>query len=243
MQGGQGLRLQKDASAHDRQGVQHHPLLADDVGERRHGAWLDAADIGVMAAGGDEEGGLGRALGREHRHDHGDVGQMGAPGIGVIECEGLARFQRRMSGQHGAHAGSHGAQMHRHVGGVGDQSAAGVEQGAGKIQPLLDVHRACGALQGRAHGLGDSHEAPVEKLQGHRIGAAAHQLRGRAARHARQSDHAVGASRRAPSGGQPDLGVAAHNQQRTVRLASQVIGHDNARPLGHRGLDRVGARW
>ncbi len=39
-------------------------------------------------------------------------------------------------------------EMHRHVRRVGDQAALLVEQGAGEIEPLLDVHRMAGLLAG-----------------------------------------------------------------------------------------------
>ena len=56
-------------------------------------------------------------------------------------------------------------EMHRHVRCIGDQSAIGVEQGAGEVQPLLDVDRMRRPLQRRSHGLGHAHEAAVEQLQ------------------------------------------------------------------------------
>ena len=40
---------------------------------------------------------------------------------------------------------------------------------AGKVQPLLDVHRVGGVLQGNAHLLGDRHEQVVENLQRNRV--------------------------------------------------------------------------
>ena len=58
--------------------------------------------------------------------------------------------------------------MHRHVRRVGDQVAVGVEQRAGEVQPLLDVHRVGGVLQPQAHLLGDVHEQVVEDLEHHR---------------------------------------------------------------------------
>ena len=63
--------------------------------------------------------------------------------------------------------------MHRHVRRVGDKRAVVRENGAGKIEPLLDVHRIGGVLQRHAHLLGDRHEEIVEHLQHHRIGVRA----------------------------------------------------------------------
>lgn len=45
----------------------------------------------------------------------------------------------------------HGAQMHRNVGGIGDQPPIGSEEGAGEVQPLLDVGGDGRALQDAAH--------------------------------------------------------------------------------------------
>lgn len=71
-------------------------------------------------------------------------------------------------------AGTHRAEMHRDVGRVGDQLPLGVEQGAGEVEPLLDVDRLRGLLQGDAHLFGDRHEQVVEDLEqdgvGHRDG-------------------------------------------------------------------------
>ena len=90
--GGQGRArrvLQEQPLAHDRQGVEHDPLLVDAVRERRHGARLDAADIGMMAARRHIEF---RPIAPipEDRHDHGDVRQVGAAGERIVQREGLA---------------------------------------------------------------------------------------------------------------------------------------------------------
>ena len=107
----------------------------------------------------------------EHRHDHGDVRQVGAAGVGVVERERLAGRELRVARRDRPHAGAHRAQVHRHVRRVGDQAAVGVEQGAGEVEPLLDVHRVRRPLQRRAHRLGDAHEAAVVELERDRIGA------------------------------------------------------------------------
>ncbi len=154
----------------------------------------------MVASGGHEKARLGVAVIAEDRHDHGDVGQVGAAGIGVVEGEGLARLQRRIALAHRPHAGAHRTQMHRHVRRIGHQPAVGVEQGAGKVQPLLDIDRVGGAFQRRAHGLGHAHEAAVEQLQSHRVGRRKISLdaadRGRLVR---QADQAVGFGARGPA--------------------------------------------
>ena len=56
-----------------------------------------------------------------------------------------------------------------------------VEDGAGEIEPLLDVDRIGGVLQRHAHLLGDRHEEVVEDFQHHRVGLGADRLRALAA--------------------------------------------------------------
>ena len=53
---------------------------------------------------------------------------------------------------------------------IGDQVALPVEQGAGEIQPFLDVHRRGRVLQRHAHLLGDRHEEIGHDLEHHRVG-------------------------------------------------------------------------
>jgi hypothetical protein len=79
----------------------------------------------------------------------------------------------------GPHAVAHRAQVDRHVRGVGDQVSIAVEQGAGEVQPLLDVDRIGGVLQGETHLLGHGHEEVVEHLQHHRIGLGPDRAAGR----------------------------------------------------------------
>ena len=67
----------------------------------------------------------------------------------------------------------HGPQMHRHVRRVGNEQAGRIENRAGEVEPLLDVHRIGGVLQRHAHLLGDRHEQIVEHFEHHRIGVGA----------------------------------------------------------------------
>ncbi len=64
--------------------------------------------------------------------------------------------------------------MHRDMRRVGDEMAARVENGAGEIEPLLDVDRARGVLQRIAHLLGDRGEEIVEYFEHHGVGTLAH---------------------------------------------------------------------
>jgi hypothetical protein len=133
----------------------------------------DAADIGVMPARADEEPD-GLAIGVEHRRDHRHVRQVRAAIVRIVQCHHVARLQRLAAqAQHRAHALAHRAEMHRHVRRVRHQAAVGVEDGAGKIQPLLDVYAHGRVLQHRAGLFRNVHEQVVEQLQQHRVGPAA----------------------------------------------------------------------
>ena len=57
---------------------------------------------------------------------------------------------------------------------VGDQPAFGVEERAGEVEPLLDVHGIGGVLERHAHLLGDRHEEIVEHLEHDRVALGAH---------------------------------------------------------------------
>ncbi len=59
--------------------------------------------------------------------------------------------------------------MHRNMGGIGNQFAIGIKDGAGKIEPVFDVGRPRRSLQSVAHLFGDVHEAVVEDFQQDRI--------------------------------------------------------------------------
>ena len=86
---------------------------------------------------------------------------------------------------------AHGAEVHRHVRGVGDQAAFGVEDRAREVEPLLDVDRVRGGLQPHPHLLGDRHEQVVEDLEHHRIGAGADARPGGPRRYTRQQQVAA----------------------------------------------------
>ena len=70
--------------------------------------------------------------------DHCDVGEVGAAEVGVVEDDDVARAEGR-EGEDGFDGGGHGAEMDGDVGGLGDETAAGVKDGAGVIAALLDV--------------------------------------------------------------------------------------------------------
>ena len=102
---------------------------------------------------------------REDGSDHGDVGEVGAAVVRVVEDVDVAAADARVALDHHLDRLAHGAQVHRHVRRVGDQAAVGVEDRAGKVEPLLDVDRVRGGLQAHPHLFGDRHEQVVEDLE------------------------------------------------------------------------------
>ena len=154
---------------HEQEVVDLHALFLDARGKRRHGARGGAADVSVVAARAHVEGGLGRIT-HIDGGDHGHVRQVGAAVVGVIEHVHVTGLHAApVFADHGLDAFAHAAQVHRHVGSVGNQVTFGVEQGTGKVQPLLDVDRIGRVLQLQAHLLGNVHEQVVEHFQQHRV--------------------------------------------------------------------------
>ena len=65
---------------------------------------------------------------------------------------------------------AHSPEMHRGMGGIRDQIAVRIKQGAGEVATFLDVGGDGGALQGSAHLLGNGAETIAEQRQLNRIG-------------------------------------------------------------------------
>ena len=169
-------RLIKSALLQQRHIVEQQALLLDAGAVGRHGARGDATHIGVVPPTGHETHQLRRARPSEHRRDHREIRQVGAAVVGVVGHHRIARRQRRTLAplhrrQQRHHALPHRAEMHGDVGCIHHQAASGIEQGAGKIKPLLDVHRTAGLLQAGAHLLRDGGEAMAEQLQAERVQA------------------------------------------------------------------------
>ena len=88
--------------------------------------------------------------------------------------------------------------MHRHVRRIRDQVSLGVEQRAGKIEPLLDVHRVGGVLQAQPHLLRDRHVQVVEDLEHDGIDARADRARRAPRRHSFENEVVEAGNRGAP---------------------------------------------
>ena len=73
---------------------------------------------------------------------------------------------------HGAHAFTHGTQVHGNVRRIGDQPALGVEHGTREVEALADVRAETGALEDAPHLFGDGHEQVAHHLESYWICAA-----------------------------------------------------------------------
>ena len=166
--------------------------------------------------------------------------------------------------EHRLHGGAHRAEVHREVGGVGDEAALGVEHGAAEVQALLDVHRDGGVGEGRAHLLGDGHEQAVEDLEQHGgdargVGGGAGRRRGPAQQQLAAGQH-LGPPARLDDGRAGGLAddrrplddggrrqVVAHEHRRLVPAAAgedarrRARGATAGRPAGRSGRSFAGA--
>ena len=146
------------------------PLLIQLRGQRE-GARGHAANIGMMTSVGHKPGQLLLAvtLGVD-RGDHGDVRQVAATPVRVIEhhyVPGVQRIREYFKG--GFDGRGHGAQMHWNICCLGDHVALGIEHGAGEIPAFLDVGGVGGSLQGHAHLFGHRLELAFQNLQANRV--------------------------------------------------------------------------
>ena len=172
---GAGFGIPQAAGVDQQKVVDQDALVLDRLRRRRHRSGRRAADIGVMAPGGHEEGGCVVGL-EEDRHDDGDVRKMRATVVGGVQHIGVTALHAPAVGRisaradDGANALAHRAQMDRDVRSIGDQGTGGVEDGTGEVQPLLDVDRIGRGPKRLAHLLSCRHEAAVEDLEHDRVG-------------------------------------------------------------------------
>jgi hypothetical protein len=135
-----------------------------DVGGEGHGAGGGTADVGVVGAVARIADDAGRVL-CENGSDNRDVGKVGTPREGVVDNGDVAFLEGSQALQDGGDAGRHGAQVHRDVGGLGEEVAIGREQGAGEVAALLDVGRERDPLEGEAHFFGGGFEEVAEEFE------------------------------------------------------------------------------
>ena len=165
--------------------------------ERGRRAGGHAADVGVVGAVGDEAdeglaaGGVcpsisprtngpaishrttlrgphGSLRGGEDGGDEGDVVEVGAAEVGVVEGDDVAGVELEAL-ERGGDGSGHGAEVDGDVGRLRDHVALGVKEGAGVVLALLDVGGEAGAAKGDAHLLGDGGEEVLEDLEGYGV--------------------------------------------------------------------------
>ncbi len=122
---------------------------------RRHGAGRDTADIGMMAAACHPENNF--SCGKHRRHNR-NIRKMRTARSRMIGQQYITGPDIRATFDLLADRLAHGAEMHRHMGGVGHQVAGRIKQGTGKIKPLLDIGGDGCFLQHPAHLFGNGHE-------------------------------------------------------------------------------------
>ena len=86
-----GLGLAQPPVAHQQPVVEEHALLVDGAAEGGHGAGGDAADLGVVAARGDQEAAARCPPSSNTGRDDGDIGQVGAAVVRVVDRVHVAR--------------------------------------------------------------------------------------------------------------------------------------------------------
>ena len=113
--------------------------------------------------GGVVEGSAGTGPG-EDGPDERDVGQVGAPLVGIVQDDQISRTEADAP-ERGLDGEGHGAEVDGDMGGLGDHAAASVEHGAGVVAAFLDVDGIGGAAEDDAHLGGDAREEVLEDLQ------------------------------------------------------------------------------
>ena len=99
-----------------------------------------------------------KRVSNEDRRDQRHVRQVGTAQVGIVDYQHVARSPLCIPYQSG-HGPGHAAKVNRNVGSLRTQLASGIENGAGKVQAILDISRESGALQYRPHlvtGRGDT---------------------------------------------------------------------------------------
>ena len=138
------------------------------------GAVRGAADVALMRAVDRPEH---QPVAGEHRHEGGQVGQMVAAVIGVVEQIDVARPDVAPKNSCTAFAANgQRADMDRHVLGLGDQPAVGVADRGREIAARVEDLRVGGAQHRLAHLLDDGAQAMLDHRDGDRIDGGVHEM-------------------------------------------------------------------
>ena len=142
-------------------------LLPDLGGARVVGAVRRAADVALVRTVDRPEG---EALAIEHRHEGGEVGQMIAAVVGVVEQVDVARPDPVAEGVvHRFCRPRQGADVDRHVLGLSDQPALGVGECGREVPARVDDLGVGGAEHRLAHLLGDRMQAVLDDRDRDRV--------------------------------------------------------------------------
>ena len=120
---------------YDRSRELEHQAFLVQRARQRHRARAGAADVGVVGAVGAERDQLATD---EDRRNQGHVGQVRAAEVGIVDHHHVAILPVQTL-HHVAHGVGHAAQVHRDVCGLRAQIAIRGEDGAGKVESILDI--------------------------------------------------------------------------------------------------------
>ena len=136
-----------------------------------HGTGGVTAYIGVMGPVGNkarQEIGGSVVIADKYRRNQGDIRQVGPTKIRIVKHQHIPALPLLLLYQV-AHGKSHTPQVHRDMRSLRKQLAAGPEQGAGEIQPVLDIGGECGALQHQPHLVADGRDTTGKQLEFDRV--------------------------------------------------------------------------
>ena len=140
------------------------PFL-EDFTSQAHGTRGCATHVGVVRTIGHVESGAAAGVaGNVHWHHHGEVREMRAAGVGIVEQRGVARSRVELP-HRPLHRSRHRSEVRWHVIAHGDRLRLGVEDAAGVVAALLDVRRERGPPQNRSHLFGDRMEEVFQNFQ------------------------------------------------------------------------------
>ena len=150
-------RVVEDAGVAQLQGRNPQPLLVDLRCVGRHRSRRHAADVLMVCHGAAQRDDLAAM---KDRRDDGDVGQVRAAGVGVVQDVDVA-VAHAVDGIDLEHLGDRrdeGRQMDRDRAGLRERGAVGGEQAGGSVESFLDDGREGTAQQRRLHLVGDAVE-------------------------------------------------------------------------------------
>jgi hypothetical protein len=149
-------------------------LLIDLRGACVIGTVRGAADVALVRAVDRPEH---QPVAVEHRHERGEIGQVVAPQIGIVQQVDVARPDPPLEGLvHRLGRERQRADVDRHMLGLGDQAPVRVAQRGREVAARVEDLRVGGAQHGLAHLLDDGAKAMLDHRHGDRVDGRAHGL-------------------------------------------------------------------